>query len=201
MSFFMGTDLEKFCIPSFAENECRQSDGLMDWTLVDYCDVLSAVWTFILTAPIHCRGSIGKQGILCYISPNLFWWRNKLIYTVHAILGHLFILGRTMPLRQNKAFIQNNLHCIQSIHLSVQNSQCNSKGQSKSVIRSDQWFKKLEYGLFLISVILFHNSWKRRHWHQDQRWTKTTRLKESVSLHITPPALKETVPRLRWKFN
>ncbi len=26
--------------------------------LVDYCDVLSAVWTLILTAPIHCRGSI-----------------------------------------------------------------------------------------------------------------------------------------------
>ncbi len=22
---------------------------------------LSAVWTFILTAPIHCRGSIGEQ--------------------------------------------------------------------------------------------------------------------------------------------
>ncbi len=27
--------------------------------LVDYDDVLSAVWT--LTAPIHCRGSIGGQ--------------------------------------------------------------------------------------------------------------------------------------------
>ncbi len=24
---------------------------------MDYCDVLSAVWTLILTAPIHCRAS------------------------------------------------------------------------------------------------------------------------------------------------
>ncbi len=28
---------------------------------VDYCDVLSAVWTLILTAPIHFNGSIGEQ--------------------------------------------------------------------------------------------------------------------------------------------
>ncbi len=26
---------------------------------MDYHDVVSAVWTLILTAPIHCRGSIG----------------------------------------------------------------------------------------------------------------------------------------------
>ncbi len=38
---------------------------------------LSAVWTLILTAPIHCRGSVGEQVML-----NLFQsvrWRNKLI--------------------------------------------------------------------------------------------------------------------------
>ncbi len=29
--------------------------------IVDYCDVLSAGWTLILTAPIHCRGSISEQ--------------------------------------------------------------------------------------------------------------------------------------------
>ncbi len=28
---------------------------------VDYCDVLSDVWTLILTAPIHCRASIDEQ--------------------------------------------------------------------------------------------------------------------------------------------
>ncbi len=40
---------------------------LMDWSHVDYLCIivmfLSAVWTLILTAPIHCRGS------------NMFWWR------------------------------------------------------------------------------------------------------------------------------
>ncbi len=38
----------------------------MDWSNVDYfmriiMMFLSAVWTLILTAPIHCRGSIGEQ--------------------------------------------------------------------------------------------------------------------------------------------
>ncbi len=32
---------------------------------------LSAVWTLILTAPIHHRGAIGEQVMQCYISPNL----------------------------------------------------------------------------------------------------------------------------------
>ncbi len=30
---------------------------------------LSAVWTFIRMAPIHCRGSIGEQVMQCYIEP------------------------------------------------------------------------------------------------------------------------------------
>ncbi len=35
-------------------------DGHVDylWIMVMF---LSAVWTLILTAPIHCRGSIGEQ--------------------------------------------------------------------------------------------------------------------------------------------
>ncbi len=100
--FFMGTDLEKFSIPSLAHQ----------WVLCSEW-VPSEWWTGVV-----------------WITCGLLWcWRNKLIYTLHAILGVLFILGWTMPLRQTKAFIQNNLHCIQSIHLSVQNSQCNSKGQ------------------------------------------------------------------------
>ncbi len=53
----------------------------MDWSGVDYLWIivmfLSAVWTLILTAPIHCRGSIGEQVMQCYISQ--IWWRNKLI--------------------------------------------------------------------------------------------------------------------------
>ncbi len=44
----------------------------MDWSGVDYLWIivmfLSAVWTLILTAPIHCRGSIGEQVMECYFS-------------------------------------------------------------------------------------------------------------------------------------
>ncbi len=47
-------------------------DGL-EWCglLVIIVMFLSAVWTLILTAPIHCRGSTGEQVMQCYISPNL----------------------------------------------------------------------------------------------------------------------------------
>ncbi len=38
------------------------------WVIVMF---LSAVWTLILTAPIHCRGSTGEQVMQCFISPNL----------------------------------------------------------------------------------------------------------------------------------
>ncbi len=33
---------------------------------------LSAVWTLILMAPIHCGGYVGEQVMSCYIFPNLF---------------------------------------------------------------------------------------------------------------------------------
>ncbi len=35
--------------------------GGLEWcgSLVDYCDVLSVVWTLIVTAPIHCRARDG----------------------------------------------------------------------------------------------------------------------------------------------
>ncbi len=40
----------------------RLIDGLESCgLLVDYCDVLSAVWTLIPTALIHYRGSFGEQ--------------------------------------------------------------------------------------------------------------------------------------------
>ncbi len=38
------------------------------WIIVIF---LSAVWTLILTAPIHCRASIGEQVMQCLISQNL----------------------------------------------------------------------------------------------------------------------------------
>ncbi len=57
---------------------------------VDYLCIivifLSAVWTLILTAPIHCRGPIGEEVMECYISPNLFWWTNKLIWMAWGLV-------------------------------------------------------------------------------------------------------------------
>ncbi len=38
------------------------------WIIVMF---LSAVWTLILTAPIHCRASIAELVMQYYISPNL----------------------------------------------------------------------------------------------------------------------------------
>ncbi len=47
----------------------------MDWSGVDYLWIivmfLSAVWTLILTAPIHCRASIDETLMQRHISPNL----------------------------------------------------------------------------------------------------------------------------------
>ncbi len=48
---------------------CLQVKGIVmesqGWSHVDFLWIivmlLSAVWTLILTAPIHCRGSIGEQ--------------------------------------------------------------------------------------------------------------------------------------------
>ncbi len=56
--------------------------------------VISAVWTLILTAPIHCRGSIGEQVIQCYISPNLI---KKLTWGC-VNFQQIFIFGWTNPL-------------------------------------------------------------------------------------------------------
>ncbi len=56
-------------------------DGL-EWCglLVDYCDVLSAVWTLILTAPIYCRGPTGEQVKFCSFSLTLI---NKQSHLLH----------------------------------------------------------------------------------------------------------------------
>ncbi len=45
------------------------TDMQLSWIIVM---LLSAVLTLvILTAPIHCRGSIGEQVMECYISPSV----------------------------------------------------------------------------------------------------------------------------------
>ncbi len=75
----------------------------MDWSGVDYLWIivmcLSAVWTLILTAPIHCRASIGEQVMEYYISPNLMkkhlgWPEGE------------DILANTIPLKKSEC------HCI-----------------------------------------------------------------------------------------
>ncbi len=76
---------------------------------------LSAVWTLILTAPIHCRGSIGEQVIDCYVSPNLFWWKNKLIYNLNGLRL------RTFP-----ANVHSFRHCIKPDLRPIFGQQCTS---------------------------------------------------------------------------
>ncbi len=44
----------------FASQYNNWHTGVVVWIIVVF---LSAVWTLILTAPIHCRGSIGEQSI------------------------------------------------------------------------------------------------------------------------------------------
>ncbi len=69
------------CLDGFISYEktafCFTRHSLLGWSGVDYLCIivmfLSAYWTLILTAPIHCRGSIGEQVMQCYISPNQFW--------------------------------------------------------------------------------------------------------------------------------
>ncbi len=54
----------------FASRDVNWWNGVwITWGLL-WC-FLSAVWTLILTAPIHCRVSIGEQVMWFYISPNL----------------------------------------------------------------------------------------------------------------------------------
>ncbi len=59
---------------------------------------LSAVWTLILTAPIHCRASIGETLIQRHISPNLMKKQTHLhlvwpeyIFSEFKFLGELFL--------------------------------------------------------------------------------------------------------------
>ncbi len=52
---------------------------------------LSAVWSLILTAPIHCRASIAEQVMEWNISPNLIWCRNKLLYILDSV-GELLLV-------------------------------------------------------------------------------------------------------------
>ncbi len=87
---------------SFWRHPFTAEDPLV--VLVDYCDVLSAVWPLILTAPIHCRGSIGGTcGLLwCFISclashsdgthslQRIHWWYLWIIVMFYQLFGLSF---------------------------------------------------------------------------------------------------------------
>ncbi len=74
------------------------TDGLGPFgLLVSYCEVLSSVWTFILTAPIHCRGTViitGEQVMECYSSLKvwivLFSFK-KLVFFYSPIMYSILI--------------------------------------------------------------------------------------------------------------
>ncbi len=77
-------------------------DPLQDinWWTGDVWIVCGLLWCFyqlfwlILTAPIHCRGSIGEQVMRCYISPNIFGWRNKLIASTFLANIYIFLVNQ-----------------------------------------------------------------------------------------------------------
>ncbi len=75
---------------------------LIYWSGVDYLWIivmfLSAVCTFIHSAPIHCRESIDEQVILCYISPNLMKKHTDLGGLKASNIQQIFIFGWTVPL-------------------------------------------------------------------------------------------------------
>ncbi len=75
----------------FTITQLLSSQDVNWWTGVVWIIVmfLSAVWTLILTAPIHCRGSIAETVMQCYISPNLM--------KKQAHIQQIFICSWTIP--------------------------------------------------------------------------------------------------------
>ncbi len=95
--------------------------------------LLSAVWTLILTAPIQCRGSIGEQLMQCYISPNLFWWRKKLIYILNGLMMNKYLANFHFWVSSSVQF--NTSYNLPETHSSDFNEQRNSK-RSKSLLKA-----------------------------------------------------------------
>ncbi len=100
------------------------------WIIVMF---LSAVWTLILTAPIHRRGSMGEQVMQYYISQNLMkkqthlhigWPESEDILSKFSFLGELFLFISwshwvTWPsvwtLTCSHIFLKEELFCIYKI--------------------------------------------------------------------------------------
>ncbi len=77
----------------FASQDINWWTGLV-WIIVMF---LSAVWTLILTAPIHCRGSIGEQVILNFSKSVLMKKQTHL--QLGLSVEQIFILGWSVPLK------------------------------------------------------------------------------------------------------
>ncbi len=80
----------------FASQDINTLTGFV-WIILMF---LSAVWTLILTAPIHCRASIAEEVMQCCISPNLMKKQTHLhlgclegedIFSSSTFLGELFL--------------------------------------------------------------------------------------------------------------
>ncbi len=69
----------------------------MDWSRVDYLWIiimfLSAVWTLILTAPIHFRQSIGEKVMECTFLQICYDLESHLHLGVIVILIKVYFLG------------------------------------------------------------------------------------------------------------
>ncbi len=119
-------------------------DGL-EWCglLVDYCDVLSAVWTLILTAPIYCRGSTGEQVKFCSFSLTLI---NKQSHLLHWMAWgwvnyqQMFIF---IPLMIIPREIQQRLKLSQPALVSHTWSECQSV---KRMRKEERHFKQRDEG-------------------------------------------------------
>ncbi len=107
------------------------------WIIVMF---LSAVWTLILTAPIHCRGSTGEQVMECYIfnqetnsstSWMTWWWvhfQQLFIFWVvnysfkitfpktHCTLSWYAVLNGDSPaILHPEIFINNNKNSLKCV--------------------------------------------------------------------------------------
>ncbi len=65
---------------------------------------LSAVWTLIITAPIHCRGSTGAIDVMLHFSRSVLMKKQTDLHLEwpedKSIFSQFFIFALTIPLMQ-----------------------------------------------------------------------------------------------------
>ncbi len=109
------------------------------------CDILSAVWTLILTAPIHCRASIAETVMQRHISPNLSanWVNYSLNTSTPQINTHLeSVFPHSADVSLTEGY-DNETVVFQSVnHLNTQRLLVRKKTNvpRKSVLKTNQLF-------------------------------------------------------------